>query len=630
MSERLSKLGKNKYVVKGLMLILDVFLVCFALYASFWLRFEGQIPQQYWDYMLSSLIPVCLLSLASFGVFNMYNRAWRFASIDALLATVESAFVLVLLTIAFTYMFNMPFPRSVYILFFVLTVVFVGSSRLFYRTIADSLRLRLSSEGDRKNVIIAGGGQAGALTIRELRANPKLNMVPVAIVDDDPNKTGTRVLGVPVVGKPELIPSIAKKKSAFGVIIAMPSAPRSRVREIVEICTSVGLRVKTIPSLYDLITGRANVSNVRDIQIEDLLGREPVKAVIEDAASYLRKKVVLVTGAAGSIGSELVMQVAQYDPELIVLLDISENGLFDMEHKLKREIPQLRFVTVVGSVRDADRINEIMVRYGVQVVFHAAAHKHVPLMESNAAEAIKNNVLGTLNTCKVAAANGVERFILISTDKAVKPKNVMGASKRLAELIIQLMNQQSDFTVFTAVRFGNVLGSAGSVVPVFKKQIEMGGPVTVTHPEATRYFMTIPEAVQLVLEAGALAKGGEVFVLDMGEPVSVLSLAENMIRLSGFEPYKDIEIVFTGLRPGEKLHEELFEEKEDPTLKEAEKIYRAKLVSDPEAIEGEYIRLKEMLIKIDPQTLVPLTEFEKWFYQALEMVKASVPRAVDN
>ena len=324
------------------------------------------------------------------------------------------------------------------------------------------------------------------------------------------------------------------------------------------------------------------------------------------------------------------MQVGQYDPELIVLLDISENALFDMEHKLKRDIPQLRFVTVVGSVRDADRINEIMAHYGVQVVFYAVAYKHIPPMECNASEAIKNNILGTLNTCKVAAANGVERFILISTDKAVKPKNVMGSSKRLAELIIQLMNEQSDSTVFTAVRFGNVLGSAGSVVPVFKKQIEMGGPVTVTHPEATRYFMTIPEAVQLVLEAGALAKGGEVFVLDMGEPVSVLSLAENMIRLSGFEPYKDIEIVFTGLRPGEKLHEELFEEKEDPTLKEAEKIYRAKLVSDPEAIEGEYIRLKEMLIKIDPQTLVPLTEFEKWFYQALEMVKASVPRAVDN
>lgn len=630
MPEKLSKLARNKYATTVLMLVVDVFLVCFALYFSFWLRFEGEIPEQYLGYMARSVIPICLLTLSSFAFFNMYKRAWRFASIDALVATVEAAFVSTLLTMSFTYMFNMHFPRSVYVLFFLLTTAFVGSSRLVYRVFADTFGVKSVSERERKNVIIVGGGQAGALTIRELRADSKLNMTPVAVVDDDSNKIGTRILGIPVLGKPESIPSIAEKKNAEGVIIAMPSAPRSRVREIVDICTRAGLKVKTIPGLYDLITGRAKVSNVRDIQIEDLLGRDPVETVVDEASSYLTEKVVLVTGAAGSIGSELVMQVARYSPQRIVLFDINENGLFEMEHRLTREAPGVPFACVVGSVRDFHRVDEVIAKFGVQVVFHAAAHKHVPLMQCNAPEAIKNNVLGTLNTCKAAVSNGVERFILISTDKAVKPKNVMGASKRLAELIIQLMNQQSNGTVFTAVRFGNVLGSAGSVVPLFKKQIEIGGPVTVTHPEATRYFMTIPEAVQLVLQAGALAQGGEVFVLDMGEPVSVLKLAEEMIKLSGFEPYEDINIVFTGLRPGEKLHEELFEEKEDPTLRKADKIYRARLMSDVEAIEAEYLGLKHMLLAIDIETEEPLIEFEKWFYDALNTARVQVRRVAKD
>lgn len=404
--------------------------------------------------------------------------------------------------------------------------------------------------------MVVGAGEAGAMIIKEFQNSRYLDQKVCCVIDDNEAKQGKYLRGVKIMGGRDDIRYLAHELQIDEIIVALPSASQSQVKEILQICQETGCELKVLPGLYQMINGEISVSKLRKVEIEDLLGREPIKLQVDSVMGYVAGKVILVTGGGGSIGSELCRQIAAHKPKKLIIVDIYENNAYDIQQELKRKSPELDLVVLIASVRNTHRMNSIFETYRPDIVYHAAAHKHVPLMEDSPNEAIKNNVFGTYKTAKAADKYGVKRFVLISTDKAVNPTNIMGASKRICEMIIQMMNNHSK-TDFVAVRFGNVLGSNGSVIPLFKKQIEQGGPVTVTHPEIIRYFMTIPEAVSLVLQAGALAKGGEIFVLDMGEPVKILDLAKNLIRLSGYKPFEDIPIEFTGLRPGEKLYEEL-------------------------------------------------------------------------
>jgi len=466
------------------------------------------------------------------------------------------------------YALNLPtLPRSVYILSWFLTAAFIGASRLGWRVLWDVLFAeKLTSP---KRVLIIGAGDAGALVAKEIGQNKSLNMEAVGFIDDSPLKQKMTLYGIPVLGNRERIPAVVKKYAIDEVIIAMPSAGGKTIREINQICRQTSAKVRIFQGAEGILSGKYRI---KDIELDDLLKREPVKLDLDEIASYLKGKRVLVSGAGGSIGSELCRQISMYEPEELVLLDYAENNLFEIENELRMGFPHLKIKAELADIKEKERILGIFKNCRPQVVFHAAAYKHVPMMEKHPLEAVKNNIFGTLNLAQAADRFGAETFILISTDKAVNPSNVMGATKRVAELIVGEMNVRSR-TSFAAVRFGNVLGSRGSVVPIFKKQIENGGPVTVTHPEMTRYFMTIPEAVQLVIQAGAMARGGEIFVLDMGEPVKIIDLAYDMIRLMGYQPGEDIEIKITGIRPGEKLHEELFTAKEQMAATRHERIF---------------------------------------------------------
>ena len=409
--------------------------------------------------------------------------------------------------------------------------------------------------------MIIGAGDAANILIHEIKTSPNMEYYPVCILDDSPDKKRSTVYGVKVIGKCDKIEEVAEKYNIKTIIFAIPSATPERKGEILRRCSKTGCVVKTLPSIGQMIDKKMGLSNIRSINIEDLLGRPPIKIKLDSIMDYVSGKTVLVTGGGGSIGSELCRQIAEHSPHKLIIFDIYENNAYNIQNELLRTHPEVDVKVLIGSVRDSKRLESVFARYHPNIVYHAAAHKHVPLMEDNPNEAVKNNVFGTLKTVRAADKFGVERFVLISTDKAVNPTNIMGATKRICEMIVQTYNKHSD-TEFVAVRFGNVLGSNGSVIPLFKDQIANGGPVTVTHKDIIRYFMTIPEAVSLVLQAGASAKGGEIFVLDMGEPVKIVDLAENIIRLSGYTPYKDIDIKFTGLRPGEKLYEELLMDEE--------------------------------------------------------------------
>lgn len=598
-----------------LLIVLDAVLVHFSLFFSFYLRFEGNIATQYYEQYSSTWIEVTAICLLSFVFFRLYDRLWRFASIGELLSITFATFIGTMGVLFYTFMMGNPYPRSIYIIFWLLLTSLIGFSRLVFRASGDFAETFRYIKNGKKRVLVVGAGHAGSMVIKEFKQNPELEMIPVGLIDDDRTKHGLSIYGVKVLGGREKIPQVVEAKKVEEIIIAMPSADRREVKRIAEICYSTKCRVKIVPGIYELLNGRVDVKRIRDVKIEDLLGREPVKINMEAAAGYLKGKTVLVTGAGGSIGSELVRQAARFEPELILLFDISENGVFELEHELKRNFPRQKYIPIIGSIRDLAKVEEVFAKYRPEVVFHAAAHKHVPLMELNPKEAVKNNVFGTLHVAETAKKYRAERFILISTDKAVNPTNVMGASKRVAEIIIQMMAKSGD-TRFAAVRFGNVLGSAGSVIPLFRKQIEAGGPITVTHPEVTRYFMTIPEAVQLVIQAGAMAKGGEIFVLDMGEPVKILDLAREMIRLSGLEPEKDIKIEFIGLRPGEKLHEELFYDKEDVIKTEFEKIYLARTDESFAEFKKELEYLINTFMPSDPEVKMMFSKFDaKLFMQ---------------
>jgi len=594
------------------MAIIDAAIVNLSLYLSFYLRFDGFIPGQFFTKYSNSWPEVTGICLVTFVIFNLYGRLWKFASVGELISIISATSVATMAVLVYTFMINNAYPRSIYIIFWLLLTGFIGFSRLVLRASNHFTETFKKMKNGKKRVLIVGAGHAGSLVIKEFKQNPELEMVPVGIIDDDKSKHGLSIYGVRVLGGREKIPYIVEAKKVEEIIIAMPSVDRREVKKIADICSDTKCKVKIVPGIYELLNGKVDVKKIRDIRIEDLLGREPVRINMEAAEKYLKGKKVLVTGAGGSIGSELVRQVARFEPELLLLFDISENNIFDLEHQLKTYFPKQKYIPIIGSIRDVAKVEAVMAKYRPDVVFHAAAHKHVPLMELNPMEAIKNNVFGTLYVAEAAKKYKAERFILISTDKAVNPKNVMGASKRVAEIIIQMMAKSGD-TRFAAVRFGNVLGSAGSVIPLFKKQIEAGGPVTVTHPEVTRYFMTIPEAVQLVIQAGAMAEGGEIFVLDMGEPVKILDLATEMIKLSGLEPGKDIKIEFIGLRPGEKLHEELFYDKEDVIKTQCEKIYLAKTSSSYSEFKKELENLKNIFLASNKELQKLIERFEEQF-----------------
>jgi len=537
--------------------ITDIIIVNIAIYMALLLRFDGKIMTHYKEIYYNTFLVLTFIKIIVYIMMGLYSSLWRYASIDELLQIFFATAIETALCYLYGEYFNVRLPRSVYIISWFITFIFIGGSRLSYRILRRLNNLVRFDKSEKSRVMVIGAGEAGSMVIKELKKHDELNSVPVAIIDDDTHKHRSFIHGVPVIGGRNKIKAAVSKHNIDQIIIALPSAPKSEVRKIIDICKDTKCKLKILPGVYEILDEKVSLKRIRDVNIEDLLGRDEVKLNNEEIAGYLKDQVILVTGGGGSIGSELCRQIAKYEPKKIIVYDIYENNAYDLEVELKSKYKnRIDIDVVIGSIRDIERLRQVFAEYKPGVVFHAAAHKHVPLMEFNPGEAVKNNVFGTLNVAQCADEFGTKRFVLISTDKAVNPTNIMGATKRLAEMIIQAMDKRSK-TEFVAVRFGNVLGSNGSVIPLFKKQIAQGGPVTVTHPEVTRYFMTIPEAAQLVIQAGAMAKGGEIFILDMGQPVKILDLARDLIKLSGFEPDEDIKIVFTGLRPGEKLYEEL-------------------------------------------------------------------------
>jgi FlaA1/EpsC-like NDP-sugar epimerase len=545
--------------------LLDIILITLSVWLSFAMRLDTLAPMKLLPTAMPYLALVLLVRMAMLYAMGIYQRYWLYASVEemALLALAIAASTAVIVALTLGVLLPLGYldglPRSVPLIGGLVTLFLIGGSRFTIRVLgSQGAPSHFAASADAPlPVLIAGAGEAGGIIARELVHNPQLGLQAVGLVDDDPAKQGVRVHGLPVLGTCRDLPWLIAKYEIGQVIIAMPTAPGTAIRHIREACHKAGAKVRTMPGIYEILSGQVGLQLVRDVQIEDLLRREPIQADEQALRGYLYRRRVAVTGAGGSIGGELCRQIAAVGPGLLLLVGHGENSIFEIEQELRRKFPTVPVQPVIADIRDAERMAWIFRTWKPQIVFHAAAHKHVPLMEDNVIEAVTNNVLGTRNVVRAAEAAGVERLVMISTDKAVCPTSVMGATKRIAEMVIQEAAKRTA-RPYVAVRFGNVLGSRGSVIPVFKEQIKAGGPVTVTHPEMTRYFMTIPEAVHLVLQAGVLGAGGETFVLDMGRPVKVLDLAADLIELSGLKPHEDVEIIFTGVRPGEKLHESLF------------------------------------------------------------------------
>jgi len=550
---------RNRFVIIG-----DIALIIISVLGSFALRLDvGQLPFYFPAALLMCAVAL-VVKLPTYFLFGLYRRLWIYASTGELrliavavtTASVLTSGVMLLLIGAGLVLPGM--PRSALGIDWLLSLILIGGSRFALRVLAEQSPL-LRPGGKSKRALIIGAGDAGALVVRELQKTTQLNLTPIGFLDDDPAKQWHVIHGVTVIGKVADLPAAIEQHAIDEVIIAIPSAPGQLVRMVNDICRLKGIPSRTMPGIYELIGGRVNVSRLREVDISDLLRREPVRVNDEAVGAALEGRRVLVTGAGGSIGRELCRQIARRRPAELVLLGHGENSIFEILLELQSDYPALKLHPIIADIRNAERINQVFAAHQPQIVFHAAAHKHVPLMEINITEAVTNNILGTHITVQAALAHQAERFVLISTDKAVRPSSVYGATKRLAEMIV-LEAARNTRRAFTVVRFGNVLGSRGSIIPIFKQQIANGGPVTITHPDMYRYFMTIPEAVYLVLQAASMENGGETFVLNMGEPVRILDLAEDLIRLSGLEPHRDIEIAYTGIRPGEKLTEELWEE----------------------------------------------------------------------
>jgi len=535
----------------------DVLAAVLAWCTAFWLRFNLDIPDLYLSTMAGNMLWTLPLQVALFLSFGLYRGIWRYASISDIKNIVVMAAVSTMLISMTILIFTIPhIPRSVVLLYPLLLVMIMGGSRLLYRAWKEHALDLASAEA--RPVLVLGAGDAAADLVKNLARSKQWRVV--GLLDDNPAKQGRQIDGIAVLGKLADLGQAAQRLRVGDAVIAMPEASHQDRRHALEMCSQAGLRAMTLPSMGDIVSGKVTISQIRKVELDDLLGRSPVSLDSSGLTSWLAQRVVMVTGASGSIGSELCRQLAEFHPALIVMYEQNEYGLYALEEEFRRSHPDISIACVIGDIKDTVRLKEIIERYRPATLFHAAAYKHVPLMEDiNAREAVRNNVLGTLHTARAAIAGGIEKFVLISTDKAVNPTNVMGASKRLAELVCASLRASG--THFVTVRFGNVLGSTGSVIPKFREQILSGGPVTVTHPDITRYFMSIPEAAQLVLQAGLMGKGGEIFVLDMGEPVKIVDLARDLIRLSGFSE-KDIHIEFSGLRPGEKLYEELLADDE--------------------------------------------------------------------
>lgn len=584
----------NKNFKISFLVILDVLIILFAYFSIFLFKFYGnevhirEIVEIYFmNYKI--LIISVLVYLLNFILFRQYKSIWTLAGIDEVSRNILSVIVSVASILGFNMFFGMDVSIMMIILSAIIIIILTTLIRINYRVVRRAIIFNSinNNKDEMENILIIGAGAGGALVLNEIKNNIQLNKKVVGFIDDNNQKIGRFIRGIKVLGNRDDISRIVLEKNVSEIIIAISRVEDSNLKEIIQRCKETGLPVKIIPSVSELIDNKFSINSIRDVKVEDLLGRTVVQLEREGINDYIKGNTILVTGGGGSIGSELCRQIAKFLPKEIIILDIYENNAYDIQNKLIREFKDINIVTLIGSVRDKVRIEQIFKTYKPQIVFHAAAHKHVPLMEYSPSEAIKNNVGGTYNIAQYACKYDVKKFVLISTDKAVNPTNIMGATKRICEMIIQSINSKSK-TEFVAVRFGNVLGSNGSVVPLFKKQIEDGGPVTLTHKDITRYFMTIPEAAQLVLQAGAYARGGEIFVLDMGEPVKIYDLAYNLIKLSGFEPNVDIDIEITGLRPGEKLYEELLMSEEGLTETKHKKIF----IGKPNDFDFDYISNK--------------------------------------
>jgi FlaA1/EpsC-like NDP-sugar epimerase len=594
----------------------DAVLVAAAYYLAFRLRFldaSGGIPERY-DHMLATSIGFVVAGqLFIFYISGLYEKWWRYFRLPDMIAVLRACAISTAI-LAITFLLLKPFddqiPRSVVVSNFLLTVFLVGGARLLARMILVERLARRDVRGARR-VLVVGAGSGGQMVARELQLNPNLGAKAIGFLDDDPRKRGMRLHGLNVLGTTEEVGQILDELDPDEVLIAIPSAPGVLRGRVVTACRERDVPVRTLPTVFELLRGGVQLTRqLREVQVEDVLGREPVKMELDRVGAYMQDKVVLVTGAGGSIGSELVRQIARVRPKLLVILDHAEDNLFRIDREMVEERHFTRVESVLADCKEPERMLEVMQRFRPDVVFHAAAYKHVPLMEANPLEAIRNNAVATRVTAETAVASGCDRFVLISTDKAVHPRTVMGASKAMAEWIVEAAGRKHPQTRFVTVRFGNVLASSGSVVPIFRSQIERGGPVTVTDPEMTRYFMTIPEAVQLVIRSGDLGgASGEVFVLEMGEPVKIVDLAHNMIRLAGYEPEVGIAIEFVGARPGEKLHEELFNSDERPQATAADRIVRAvrEAPRDPEWVNGTLSRLEALVGSGDEADLAAQT-----------------------
>lgn len=594
------------------LLLIDVIIINLALIIALLLRFDSTIPTQYLI-AHSQLAPlITTVTIIFLYTSKLYNRIWEYASLDEMYAILKASTLSMVSVVAIIYLFGLAtFPRSVYIIAWATINILIGFSRISWRTFREFLLVHRNSD---KKILIIGAGGAGALLAREIHNNPQLGLKIIGFVDDDPLKRKQILLGHKVLGNRESIPKLVAKYGIDEIIIAMPSVNGITIRKLVEISNQTTAIIKILPNIIKSTEPFGVIKNIRQINMEDLLRREPVEINIDTISCYLANKTALVTGAGGSIGSELCRQLITYNPSQLILLDSCECNLFDIEMELL-EAGISNISTQLIDIRYAKKLEKIFAQYKPQVIFHAAAYKHVPMLEKHPEEAITNNVIGTKNVAEMAHRFGAETFILISTDKAVNPTNVMGATKRIAELIIKDINRKSR-TNYAAVRFGNVLGSRGSVVPIFVKQIEKGGPVTVTHPEMKRYFMTIPEAVQLVIQAGSLAQGGEIFVLDMGEPVKIDNLARDLVKLYGYEPDIDIPIEYVGVRPGEKLYEELFSNREGMAATKYDRIFISK-----KELDENYIGISRTINTMAKNALLDNTEILNLIHELIPEYK---------
>lgn len=609
---------RRQLIIRQIFLIfVDILCITVAFYGAFALFSNHLIEPRYFTGATGfTLVALIISSLGFFAFLKFYHSLWQFASLTELKNILFGTLLSTAANIIISMVANCLGPASVYLIYFMILTLLIGASRISYRFIRlhHQKSLAIYRRHAKKNIMIVGAGEAGEKILREVTVSTHVNKVVKCFIDDDLNKKGTSIHGVPIVGNRYDILTNVQKYEIDEIFVALPSVDDKEISAILNICKDTKCKLKRLPGLYQFINDEVILNKLKDVEVQDLLGRDPIKVNLNEIMSYVTNKVVMVTGGGGSIGSELCRQIAERGPRQLIIVDIYENNAYNIQLELKRKYPKLNLETMIASVRDANKVDDLFKVFRPDIVYHAAAHKHVPLMEDSPHESIKNNVFGTLNVVRACDKYYAKKFILISTDKAVNPTNIMGASKRLCEMIVQTYDKKSQ-TEYVAVRFGNVLGSNGSVIPLFKEQIKNGGPVTVTHPDIIRYFMTIPEAVSLVLQAGAYARGGEIFVLDMGEPVKILDMARNLIKLSGFEPDVDIKIEFTGLRPGEKLYEEMLMKEEGMRTTPNKLIYIGKpLEFDTEVFIKELAELHQIAYTEDSDIRQAVAKIVKTYH----------------